>query len=117
MSLIKNSDKEIKNKVELHLSIDESVILELVEYIKWAELEDTSHFIEEACKHVFHTDGAWKQFKQDHLGAVSKDFSNGNESDIDIANQMVGEDEGMINLEDDQNLGRELQKKNTQKSE
>lgn len=112
MSLIKNREKEKENKEALHLDIDESVVAELQEYLKWAKIEDKSHFIEEACKYVFQTDNDWKKFKKDHFEATGSHLIDKIETDFDVTNQMVGEDEGMINLEDEHNLGNELQKKN-----
>lgn len=111
MSLIKNREKRGKNKVALHLEIDESVLTEMLEYLKWAEIDSRGHFIEEACKYVFQTDEEWQKFKQEHYETCSGKLTDTEETDIDIANQMICEDEGMINLGDEHNLGRELQKK------
>ncbi|AIT09619.1 hypothetical protein LO80_06345 [Candidatus Francisella endociliophora] len=111
MSLIKNREKQSKNKVALHLEIDESVLTELLEYLKWAKINGRGHFIEEACKYVFQTDEEWQKFKQEHYETCGDVLTDVEETDVDIANQMVCEDEGMVNLEEEHNLGRELQKK------
>lgn len=111
MSLIKNKEKQSKSKITLHLEIDERVLTEMLEYLKWAQIDGRGHFIEEACKYVFQTDEAWEKFKHDHYEATGDDLIDKEETDIDIANQMVCEDEGMINLEDEHSLGNELQKK------
>ncbi|APC92407.1 MULTISPECIES: hypothetical protein [Francisella] len=111
MSLINIRKKEKKNRVAVHLEVDKSVLDEMLEYLKWAEIEDEAQFIEEACKYIFQVDKDWKKFKKDHFENTGIKLVDKKETELDVVNQMVGEGEGMVNLKDDKNLGKKLQRK------
>ncbi|KEI34852.1 hypothetical protein FRA_44c11490 [Francisella sp. W12-1067] len=115
MSIIKGKEKRVEkeNKVTLNFEIDECVATEILEYLKWANIKDKNYFIEQACKHLFQADKDWNSFKKEHFEATGAELIEKKETDVDIKNLMVGEDEGMLNLEEEKNLGRKLQKKKT----
>ncbi|AEE27114.1 hypothetical protein [Francisella hispaniensis] len=110
MSIIKMTKKEKKNTVPVHLEVDKSVLDEILEYLKWADIEDEADFIEQACSYIFRIDKDWKKFKKDHFEATGIKLVDKKETELDVVNQMVGEGEGMVNLKDDKNLGKKLQK-------
>ncbi|AEE88162.1 MULTISPECIES: hypothetical protein [Francisella] len=111
MSLINMTKIDKKNKVPVHLELDKSVLDEILEYLKWAEIEDEADFIEQACRYIFDIDEDWKKFKKNHFEATGIKLVDKKETKLDVFNEMVGEDEGMVNLEDDENLGNKLAKK------
>ncbi|QIV93897.1 hypothetical protein [Allofrancisella frigidaquae] len=115
MSIIKGKEKRVEkeNKVALNFEIDECVAAEIIEYLKWADIKDKNYFLEEACKYLFQVDKNWDKFKKNHFESTGAELIEKKETDVDIKNLMVGEDEGMLNLEEEKNLGRKLQKKKT----
>ncbi|APA83916.1 hypothetical protein N894_1932 [Francisella tularensis subsp. novicida PA10-7858] len=52
MSLINMTKIDKKNKVPVHLELDKSVLDEILEYLKWAEIEDEADFKEQACRYI-----------------------------------------------------------------
>ncbi|MDE5014525.1 hypothetical protein NAI47_10410, partial [Francisella tularensis subsp. holarctica] len=72
--------------------------------------DDQSHFIEEACRYIFDIYEDLKKFKKNHFEATGIKLVDKKETKLDVFNEMVGVYEGMVNLEDDENLGNNLAK-------
>lgn len=58
------SKRKEQEKEKLKLELDAEIYRELKEYMTWAELENTSHCIEESLLFVFKSDKDWKKFKK-----------------------------------------------------
>lgn len=55
------SPDRVKHKIE----IEEDVNSELHDYMKWAEIKNISHCIEDALRFVFKSDKEWKKHKKE----------------------------------------------------
>ncbi|AXA32983.1 hypothetical protein [Francisella adeliensis] len=105
-------EKKKENKVSLHSEISESVNNELQEYLSWADIKDLDQFFEETCKYIFENDRDWKKLKKDNFDTTGNNLTEKEETETDITNQMVCDDEGMTNLNNkEENPGVKLQKK------
>ncbi|MFC4892259.1 hypothetical protein ACFPDQ_04270 [Pseudofrancisella aestuarii] len=93
MPLIKGRNRE--EKIPLRIRLSESVLNEMIEYMKWAEIKYKDHFIEEACRHVLKSDKKWLSFKSEELAFVNNDLKDKKETKKDLVNKMMAEDEGM----------------------
>ena len=49
-------------KIKVELS--SSVISEINDYMKWADLSDINYFLEESVLHIFNSDREWKKHKK-----------------------------------------------------
>ncbi|OIN82892.1 hypothetical protein [Francisella sp. TX07-6608] len=93
MPLIKK--KENEKKVPLRIKVRESVLNEMLEYMKWADIKYRDYFIEEACKLVLNIDKKWEKYKNE---TFEGNYKNKKETDVDLKNKMIAEDEGMNHL-------------------
>ena len=62
MAIISNRIEREKEKIKLE--IDADIHQELIDYMKWANLDNISHCIEDALSFVFKSDRDWKKFKK-----------------------------------------------------
>lgn len=61
------SPEVVKHKIELEAEVNS----ELQEYMKWAEVKNISHCIEDALRFVFKSDKEWKKFKKEQAKVES----------------------------------------------
>ncbi|MFC4892261.1 hypothetical protein ACFPDQ_04280 [Pseudofrancisella aestuarii] len=106
MPLITGKNKE--EKIPLRIRLRESVFDEVTAYMKWAKIKYKDHFIEEACRYVLSLDKNWQKYKKENY---EENLSNKVETVTDLEHKMIADDEGMINLSKDENIGNKLQKK------
>ena len=106
MKIFKEKNEDKKAALKIHLP--EIMIYEVTEYMKWAEMKDKDHFIEEACKHVLDNDKKWQEYKSLNF---EDDMHSKEESYNDIKNKMRADDDGMQISTHKRNLGEELKKK------
>lgn len=62
MALISNRSERKTEK--LKIEIDADIHQELNEYMKWAQLKNISHCIEDSLSFVFKSDREWKKYKK-----------------------------------------------------
>lgn len=62
MALISSRNEQEKEK--LKIEIDADIYQELTEYMKWANLDNISHCIEDSLSFVFKSDRDWKKLKK-----------------------------------------------------
>lgn len=62
MAIISSRIEREKEKIKLE--IDADIYQELNDYMKWANLDNISHCIEDALSFVFKSDRDWKKFKK-----------------------------------------------------
>lgn len=53
----------IDKKIQFRLRINEAIFNEIADYCQWAGIRVRDYFIEQACKHIFDNDAAWKRHK------------------------------------------------------
>ena len=57
--------KKIEDKKEkLRVDISSSIIEEMNEYMKWADISDINYFLEESLTFIFNSDRDWKKYKK-----------------------------------------------------
>lgn len=57
--------KKIEDKKEkLRVDISSSIIEEMNEYMKWADISDINYFLEESLTFIFNSDRDWKKHKK-----------------------------------------------------
>lgn len=65
--------KKIEDKKEkLRVEISSSIIEEISEYMKWADISDINYFLEESANFVFNSDRDWKKYKKNSKKNQSK---------------------------------------------
>lgn len=52
-----------EEKTQLRIRISDTVLKEIEEYCRWADIKYKDYFIEQACKYIFTTDSDWKKYK------------------------------------------------------
>lgn len=97
-----------KKQSTIKIDLNETVICEITEYMKWAEIKYKDYFIEEACKHVLNNDPQWQKYK---VLNFDDDMQRKDESSTDIQNKMLADDDGMKLSSHNRNLGEDLKKK------
>ena len=97
-------EKKSALKIDLH----ETVINEITQYMKWADIKYKDYFIEEACKYVLDNDEKWQKHKSSNFEG---DMQRKEESYTDIQNKMLADDDGMQLSSHKRNLGEDLSKK------
>lgn len=65
MALISSRVEQEKEK--LKIEIDADIFSELTAYMKWADLDNISHCIEDSLAFVFKSDKEWKKFQKGKL--------------------------------------------------
>jgi len=57
--------KKIEDKKEkIRVDISSSIIEEMNEYMKWADISDINYFLEESLTFIFNSDRDWKKHKK-----------------------------------------------------
>ena len=65
--------KQIEDKKEkLRVEISSSIIEEINEYMRWADISDINYFLEESATFVFSSDRDWKKHKKNSKKNQSK---------------------------------------------
>jgi len=62
MAIIAKKIEDKKEKIKIDIS--SSIIEEMNEYMKWAEISDINYFFEESLTFIFNSDRDWKKYKK-----------------------------------------------------